>query len=73
MTGPTLKDVGRRREAPRTVKGKDIELYASDGQAVDVARQRAFTRPPEAPKESRVQRLVNQTPFGKAAKALRDR
>jgi uncharacterized protein YdaT len=62
----------KSREAPRTVKGQDIELFAHDGQAVDTAAQAPFTQTPKpTKKDDAVERVVNKTPFGKAAKALK--
>lgn len=63
--------MAKRREPPRTVKGRDIELHASDGQAVDIRAQIPFLHPPAAKKEGLLDRLVGKTPFGKAAKALK--
>jgi hypothetical protein len=60
----------KRREPPRTVKGKDIELRTSDGQRIDARGQALFTNPRPAPKEGTLARLVGKTPFGRAAKAI---
>lgn len=61
-----------RREAPRTVKGQDIELFPEDGVAVDAAAQAPFTKAPAKKQDdSAVEHIVNKTPFGKAAKALK--
>lgn len=59
-----------RRSPPPTVKGQDIELLESDGQRVpEIA---AGFLPPKGGKkdEGVLERIVNKTPFGKAARAL---
>ena len=62
----------RRREPPRTVKGRDIELLESDGQRIPGSLgQLLFTNPRPQPTEGTLARLVGKTPFGKAAKVLR--
>ena len=67
----------KRRTPPKSVKGRDVELYAEDGQRVDAEAQRAFT--PHAPKKKAEppkwwwERLRDGTPYEKAAKTLKKR
>ena len=62
----------KAKDRPISVKGMDVELPADGGGRVNTDAQRAFT--PQAPKKdtrSAVERLVDKTPFGKAAKVLK--
>jgi len=64
--------MAKRRNPPRTVKGKDIELLESDGRAVDTRSQVPFTpRQPAKDTEGTLGRLMGRTPFRKVAKVLR--
>ena len=75
--GDLMPEPKKRRTPPKSVKGRDVELYAKDGQRVDTEAQRAFT--PQAPKKkaeppkSWWERLRDDTPYEKAAKALKKR
>jgi hypothetical protein len=61
-----------RRSPPPTVKGQDIELLESDGQRVpEIAAGFLPSKSEGKQKEGVLERIVNKTPFGKAAKALK--
>lgn len=60
-----------RRSPPPTVKGQDIELLESDGQRVPEIAAGFLPPKGEGKKEGTLERLVNKTPFGKAAKVLK--
>ena len=75
--GDLMPEPKKRRTPPKSVKGRDVELYAEDGvrTAVDIEAQRAFT--PQAqknktePPKSFWERLRDGTPYEKAAKTLK--
>ena len=60
-----------RRTPARTVKGKDIELHASDGQAVRTDPRFLPQRQPDQPKPGTLGAMMARSPFRKAAKVLR--
>lgn len=60
-----------RKVPPPTVKGQDIELLESDGQRVPGIAAGFLPAKDGKKKEGPLERLVNKTPFGKAAKVLK--